>query len=416
MSPPPTTGSWSCFRCFSEPPKGHGWLHVGRRAADAGNRSGSLMASPKLMVLDEPSLGLAPMLVQQIRDIIVDINNQGTSVLLIEQNATMALSIADYGYIMETGKIVMDGEPEKLLKDEDVQEFYLGLHTGDEGEQAFFPRREALQTQETVAVVMEQAASSRQLVACSLQLLPGPCGQSRAAKGTAAALADRRLFGRGPVVWRDRLSTVPRAERIVASVGACGQSRPAKGKVAVVMEQAASSLQPAADPVQVPLLEVDDVHLSFKGVKALEGISFSVKEGELFAIIGPNGAGKTSMFNSLNQVYRPQQGDIRWRGQSVMGMRPDKVAELGLARTFQNIELFAHMTVLDNIMLGRHVRMTSGWLAGAWYLGRAKREELEHRARVEGIIDLLEIEEWRKYPVALYSRMAFRSESNSAGL
>lgn len=119
-----------------------------RRKATAGYLSGgeqqmlaigrALMADPRLMVLDEPSLGLAPMLVQQIRDIIVDINKQGTSVLLIEQNATMALSIADYGYIMETGKIVMDGDPEKLLKDEDVQEFYLGLHTGDDGEKHSF--------------------------------------------------------------------------------------------------------------------------------------------------------------------------------------------------------------------------------------------------------------------------------------
>ena len=96
----------------------------------------ALMAAPKLLILDEPSLGLAPMLVQQIRDIIVDINRQGTSVLLIEQNANMALSIADYGYIMEVGKVVMDGDPQKLLKDEDVQEFYLGLH--GEGERKSF--------------------------------------------------------------------------------------------------------------------------------------------------------------------------------------------------------------------------------------------------------------------------------------
>jgi len=96
----------------------------------------ALMVSPKLLILDEPSLGLAPMLVQQIRDIIVDINRQGTSVLLIEQNANMALSIAHHGYIMETGKIVMDGKPDKLLKDEDVREFYLGLHA--EGERRSF--------------------------------------------------------------------------------------------------------------------------------------------------------------------------------------------------------------------------------------------------------------------------------------
>jgi branched-chain amino acid transport system ATP-binding protein len=97
----------------------------------------ALMTTPKLLVLDEPSLGLAPKLIEQIRDIIVDINRQGTSVLLIEQNAMMALSIADYGYIMETGKIVMDGEAAKLRSDEDVKEFYLGLH-GDEGERASF--------------------------------------------------------------------------------------------------------------------------------------------------------------------------------------------------------------------------------------------------------------------------------------
>ena len=97
----------------------------------------ALMSSPNLLILDEPSLGLAPKLVAQIRDIIVEINQSGTSVLLIEQNANMALSIADYGYIMETGKIVMDAEASKLLKDEDVQEFYLGLH-GDDGERKSF--------------------------------------------------------------------------------------------------------------------------------------------------------------------------------------------------------------------------------------------------------------------------------------
>jgi branched-chain amino acid transport system ATP-binding protein len=96
----------------------------------------ALMANPKLLILDEPSLGLAPMLVQQIRDVIADINQQGTSVLLIEQNAVMALSIADYGYIMEVGRVVMEGDPNKLLADEDVQEFYLGLHA--EGERKSF--------------------------------------------------------------------------------------------------------------------------------------------------------------------------------------------------------------------------------------------------------------------------------------
>ncbi len=149
------------------------------------------------------------------------------------------------------------------------------------------------------------------------------------------------------------------------------------------------------------LLEVDDIHLSFKGVHAIDGVSFEVSEHELFAIIGPNGAGKTSIFNCLNQVYRPQEGDIRWRGESILGMRPDEVAALGIARTFQNIELFAHMTVLENLMLGRHIRMQRGWLSGALWVGPAKKEELENRRRVEDIIDFLEIEQWRKLPVGL---------------
>lgn len=150
-----------------------------------------------------------------------------------------------------------------------------------------------------------------------------------------------------------------------------------------------------------PLLEVKDISLSFKGVKAISNVSFQVQEGELFSIIGPNGAGKTSIFNSISQVYRPQEGDICWKGESILGQRPDLVAGLGIARTFQNIELFPQMTVLDNLLLGRHVRMKRSWFTGAFWLGPAKKEEMEHRLAVEDIIDFLEIEEWRKHPVAL---------------
>jgi branched-chain amino acid transport system ATP-binding protein len=153
--------------------------------------------------------------------------------------------------------------------------------------------------------------------------------------------------------------------------------------------------------VSTPLIEFENVSLSFKGVTALSDVSFTVSEDELFAIIGPNGAGKTSAFNCLNGVYKPQEGDIRWRGESIIGMRPDRIAGLGIARTFQNIELFAHMTVLENITLGRHVRTEVGWFAGGFWLGKAKREEMANRAQVEGIIDFLEIERWRFYPVGL---------------
>ncbi len=150
-----------------------------------------------------------------------------------------------------------------------------------------------------------------------------------------------------------------------------------------------------------PLLTFEDVSLAFKGVKALDGVTFEVHDREMFAIIGPNGAGKTSTFNCINGVYRPQEGDIRWRGDSILGMRPDQIADYGIARTFQNIELFPHMTVLENITLGRHVRThLSVWNSAIW-IGAAKKEELKNRAIVEDIIDLLEIEAWRAYPVAL---------------
>lgn len=149
------------------------------------------------------------------------------------------------------------------------------------------------------------------------------------------------------------------------------------------------------------ILEAKDITLRFGGVTAINDVSFHVEPGELFSIIGPNGAGKTSIFNTISQVYRPQEGDIVWKGESILGERPDHVARLGIARTFQNIELFPQMTVLDNLLLGRHVRMNRSWLAGALWLGPAKREEMEHRRQVEDIVDFLEIESWRKHPVAL---------------
>ena len=149
------------------------------------------------------------------------------------------------------------------------------------------------------------------------------------------------------------------------------------------------------------LLEFEDVSLAFKGIKALDDVSFTVADAELFAVIGPNGAGKTSIFNCINGVYKPQSGSIRWKGEEILGRRPDRIAALGVARTFQNIELFPHMTVLDNIMLGRHIRTKTSWWDGAIWVGPAKKEELQSRAVAEDIIDFLEIARWRKYPVAL---------------
>lgn len=149
------------------------------------------------------------------------------------------------------------------------------------------------------------------------------------------------------------------------------------------------------------VLEFDDVHLSFGAVKAVNGVSFSVAENELFAVIGPNGAGKTSIFNVLSGVYRPQQGRVALDGTSLLGMRPPAIARLGMARTFQNIELFANLTVLDNLMLGRHQHIGYGTFAALAWIGRARNEELRHRRRVEEIVDFLELEQWRKLPVGL---------------
>ena len=150
-----------------------------------------------------------------------------------------------------------------------------------------------------------------------------------------------------------------------------------------------------------PIARLEDVHLSFAGVKAIDGVSFEVQPGELFAIIGPNGAGKTSLFNVMSGVYRPQQGTVEFLGENILGLKPHRIAAMGLARTFQNIALFEHLTVLDNLMLGRHQHIKYGWPSAIWWRGRARNQELEHRRFVEEIVDFLELEQWRKLPVGL---------------
>ena len=147
------------------------------------------------------------------------------------------------------------------------------------------------------------------------------------------------------------------------------------------------------------ILSVEQVSLAFGGVKALQDVSFDVVQHEIRAIIGPNGAGKSSMLNVLNGVYHPQKGRIRFGDSVFEDMSPRRAAELGIARTFQNIALFRGMTVLDNIMAGRNLKMRAGFLAQAIWLGPARREELEHRRAVEEIIDFLEIQHVRRTPV-----------------
>ncbi len=150
---------------------------------------------------------------------------------------------------------------------------------------------------------------------------------------------------------------------------------------------------------RVPLLRIDDIHLAFGGVKAINGVSIDVGRGRIHAIIGPNGAGKTSVFNCISCVYRPQGGAVFFEDRKITGMKPHQIARLGIARTFQNIALFHHMTVLDNLMLGRHLFLKRGFLSGGIFLGPARKEEIENRKIVEDIIDFLEIEKIRKKPV-----------------
>ncbi|SHH42815.1 ABC transporter ATP-binding protein [Pollutimonas bauzanensis] len=147
------------------------------------------------------------------------------------------------------------------------------------------------------------------------------------------------------------------------------------------------------------ILDLQNISLAFGGVKALTDISFDVREHEIRAIIGPNGAGKSSMLNVINGVYTPQQGEITLAGVKFSRMNSRRAAEMGIARTFQNLALFKGMSVLDNIMTGRNLRMTSGILAQAFRLGSAEREEIANREFVENLIDFLEIQAYRKTPV-----------------
>jgi branched-chain amino acid transport system ATP-binding protein len=147
------------------------------------------------------------------------------------------------------------------------------------------------------------------------------------------------------------------------------------------------------------ILDVKNISLAFGGVKALTDISFDVREHEVRAIIGPNGAGKSSMLNCINGVYAPQEGQISLRGRSFSHMNPRQVAEMGVARTFQSLALFKGMSVLENIMTGRNLKMRTNLLQQAMRIGAAEREETAHREFVERIIDFLEIQAWRKTPV-----------------
>jgi branched-chain amino acid transport system ATP-binding protein len=148
-------------------------------------------------------------------------------------------------------------------------------------------------------------------------------------------------------------------------------------------------------------LKIDNLFLSFGGVSALTDVSMELRDKEILAIIGPNGAGKTALLNCINGFYKPQKGEIYYDGKRITRMRPDKLAKLGIARTFQNIELYTGLSTQDNLMAARHVLMKGNFITGALYVGLALKEETQHRQTVEEIIDFLEIAPIRKRVVGL---------------
>ncbi|MXW03376.1 MAG: ABC transporter ATP-binding protein [Holophagales bacterium] len=147
-------------------------------------------------------------------------------------------------------------------------------------------------------------------------------------------------------------------------------------------------------------LAVEDLSISFGGIRAVDDVSFDVEEGEVFAIIGPNGAGKTTLFNLVSGIYSSDGGSVRFAGRDITSLPAHRIAPLGLARTFQNIELFEHATVLQNLLIGRHVHRRSTALSHLLFLPAVRREELEHRRRVEDVIDLLELAHYREQRIA----------------
>jgi len=149
------------------------------------------------------------------------------------------------------------------------------------------------------------------------------------------------------------------------------------------------------------LLEATGVTKRFGGLVAVDQVDFVIEPQAIASVIGPNGAGKTTFFNLITGFYSVTEGTLTFGDRTLNGRRPDQITAMGIARTFQNIELFAQMNVIDNLLTGRHLRMESSWLAGALWWGKAKREEIANRRKVEDIIDFLEIEQWRKHPVAL---------------
>jgi branched-chain amino acid transport system ATP-binding protein len=166
-----------------------------------------------------------------------------------------------------------------------------------------------------------------------------------------------------------------------------------RGRLAIAVEQSGIKTEKSA------VIRIEDVSLSFGGVNALSDVSLDIRTDEILAIIGPNGAGKTALLNCVSGFYKPQKGEIYFQQDKITRQRPDKLARMGIARSFQNIELYTGLSTQDNIMAARHVFMKQNFVTGALYFGWSRREEIKHRQTVEEIIDFLEIQSIRKQVV-----------------
>jgi ABC-type branched-subunit amino acid transport system ATPase component len=264
----------------------------------------ALMSEPKLLLLDEPSLGLAPQVVERIGEVIREINEQGTSVILVEQNANMALEVADVAYVLEVGRVAVNGRAAELAATTEIQERYLGV-----------------------------AASS-------------------------------------------------------ANGG---------GRVA-------SAEKPAAEAKrEVHTLRAEGLTVRFGGITALHEVSFEIEPGSIHAIIGPNGAGKSTCLNVLTGVYEPSEGRVRYGDRVITGLRPHRIAKLGVSRTFQNLALSPTASVLDNLLVGRHRMTKAGFVASGLGLPGARRERAAQEEWVREIAGVLRLEQHLERPVAQLS-------------
>jgi ABC-type branched-subunit amino acid transport system ATPase component len=276
-----------------------------RRAQRAGLLSGgeqqmlaigrALMSEPRLLLLDEPSLGLAPQVVERIAEIVTKINEQGTSVVLVEQNAAMALEIAHRAYVLEVGRVALEGRADELAASDEVRAKYLGVVPG-----------------------AKPPGAAR---------APAPAGPA-----TEARHGGRELCAEGLTV-------------------------------------------------------------RFGGLVALSEVSLTVEPGSTHAVIGPNGAGKSTLLNVLTGVYRASEGRVRYGDAVLTGLRPPRIAALGISRTFQNLALSPSATVRDNLLLGRHRLTKAGFVAAGLRLPAARREQAEQdriAAETAGVLDLTE--------------------------